>query len=121
MGILCEAIIAPGSRRMADGSERLVLDLQELDRDQWGQLYDLNQKKLVKVYLSAENIKEDAMEIVDELEIEDGQKKSQAQRLRGVLYRLWEQGDRKLSAALHYHDLMDKIIEYYKEKLEPQV
>ena len=69
MGIFCEAVIAPGSRSMADGSERLVLDLQELDREQWAQMYDLKQKKAVKVYLSTENITEESAVIVDDLEL----------------------------------------------------
>ena len=45
-------------------------------------------------------------------------KKSQAERLRGVLYRLWEQSDRALNSDDHYQQELERIIEHYKGKLE---
>lgn len=44
--------------------------------------------------------------------------KSQSQRLRSVLYVLWEQQGKPDIFDIVYHKEMDKIIEHYKNKLE---
>ena len=44
--------------------------------------------------------------------------KSQAQRLRAVFYRLWEKTDKKISSEQHYREMMERVIEFYKEKLD---
>lgn len=44
-------------------------------------------------------------------------KKSDSKRLRDIMYRLWEQGDRKLTDEQYYHSEMEKIIDHYKKKI----
>lgn len=44
--------------------------------------------------------------------------KTPSQRLRGVLYRVWEQGDRKYDFPIWYESQLDKIINKYKAILE---
>lgn len=49
---------------------------------------------------------------------EYSEEKSKAQRLRAVLYLLWQQGDKKTTSEEFYRDRMEKIIEQIKDKLE---
>jgi hypothetical protein len=44
--------------------------------------------------------------------------KSQSQRLRAVLYRLWEQSDTALSSDEFYNNRMELLINQVKERLE---
>jgi hypothetical protein len=44
--------------------------------------------------------------------------KTQAQRLRGVIYRLWEQKGKKGNSEEYYRSVMESLIDLIKEKLE---
>lgn len=44
--------------------------------------------------------------------------KTQAQRLRGVLFRVWEQHGSKGDFETFYRTAMERVIEQFKEKLE---
>jgi hypothetical protein len=46
--------------------------------------------------------------------------KSQSKRLRATLYVLWKQEGENGEFETFYHDWMEKIIEKFKEKLEPE-
>lgn len=48
----------------------------------------------------------------------DLDQKSQSQRMRSVLYILWNQGDKSKDFADYYRDQTEKIIEYLKQKIE---
>lgn len=44
--------------------------------------------------------------------------KTQAQRLRGVIFRLWEQNGKKGNSEEYYRTVMESLIDQLKEKLE---
>lgn len=44
--------------------------------------------------------------------------KTQAQRLRAVIYRLWEQKGKKGDSESYYRSIMESLIEQVKERLE---
>ena len=44
--------------------------------------------------------------------------KTQAQRLRGVIFRLWEQNGNKGDSETYYRAMLEKVIDQFKEKLE---
>ena len=44
--------------------------------------------------------------------------KTQAQRLRGVIYRLWEQNGKQGDSESYYRSLMESLIDQLKGKLE---
>lgn len=46
--------------------------------------------------------------------------KTQSQRLRNVLYRAWEQGSEGMEFAEYYKAKTDKVIQHFKDKLEPR-
>lgn len=60
---------------------------------------------------------EDLSNLPEIAQPEKGQK-SKSVRLRGVLFRFWEQNGKSFgSSELHYDVMMEKIINHYKEKL----
>ena len=54
----------------------------------------------------------------------EAEQKTPSQRLRSVLYRLWEQDGKKdlfgvgCDSDTHYKQMMDKLTNFYKEKLD---
>ena len=48
----------------------------------------------------------------------DTQGKSPSQRMRAVIYKLWEQGGRQGSFDTYYGEYMEKILNQVKEKLD---
>jgi len=58
-------------------------------------------------------------DILEDLpKIEHTQKKSKSQRLRAVLYRIWERSDQTETFDNYYSRIMEKIINKFKMKLE---
>jgi hypothetical protein len=58
-----------------------------------------------------------AFETLQIKEINAPETKSQSQRLRAVLYRLWEQGTKATPSEDFIHKMFEELISYYKEKL----
>lgn len=83
-----------------------AVDLMELRNREGWLLFTANEHEAVEANIPDE--KADAML---------GQK-TQAQRLRGVIYRLWEQNGRKGDSEEYYRSMMEKLIEQLKEKLD---
>ena len=50
----------------------------------------------------------------------DSGAKSQSQRLREIIYVLWQQKGAKGDSDTHYQVTMERLIEYVKSKLEPE-
>lgn len=90
---------------MKDGSLKITLVTRELAPDQMAKLFlSLNQE------IMSVDIPTDISE----------EPKSKAQRLRAVLYKLWEQSwkDRFQTFSLYYDHIMEQLINNYKDKLE---
>ena len=101
---------------MRDRCLRLQVDTQELGEESakvFG-LYDT-----LGVFLfSKSDITNDDLADLPEVK---SQGISQSKRLRNVLYRLWEQSlggqSGRVTFEEYYENMMDKIIEYYKDKI----
>ena len=106
-----------GIRSLKDKTVRLTIDLQEIEPLKLQQLFSYIDE-FVKFYITTENISDQEIEIIDSNEIER-EDKPPSQRLRAVLYRLWEK-DRKgyKDSELFYRFHMSQIIEHYKGKLD---
>lgn len=101
---LKNAIIESVSTRK-DRSLKVVLGLPEVDPKTMAEImFNANQEVL-------------EIEIPDE---QRGETKSRGQRLRGVLYKVWEQNHKENFSTfeLFYAHKMEQIIEKFKEKLE---
>ena len=89
---------------MKDWSLKITLVTRELAPKQMEELfYNLN-KEILTVDVPTDTTEET---------------KSKAQRLRAVLYRLWEQEMKSKydSFELYYNHIMEKLINIYKDKL----
>lgn len=107
---------------MVDRGVQIKIETGELSPDDLSKLFELKSPEgLVWVAFKSLPIKSEDLEIPEI--VEKGVEKSPAQRLRGVLYRYYEQNWRKLGYKnieqfeLFYKMRMEKIINQIKEKL----
>lgn len=100
---------------LSDRSLKLTIYTQELDATAKAILFELQNKLGWMVF------KETAIEEQDiptaEIKLE-GSYKSPSERLRNVLYRIWENGSQKEPFNTHYYPrIMNTLIETYKDRL----
>lgn len=102
-----------------DKTVRVTIGTQELDPATGSELFRL-QNAFVYVVLKEEDFGRDEIEAIEALEAEftDDRRKTSSQRLRSVLYRVWE-NDNKGHEGFNafYLSEMERIIEHYKAKL----
>lgn len=117
--ILIPATVARVASRK-DRSLSVCFDTSELPPQKAGALYAMQNSA---VYLA---VKETAFNAADTEELDslesdfvDDKKKTPSRRLRGVLYRLWEQQPEGYADyKAHYAAKMETIIEHFKNKLD---
>jgi len=117
-GILFGAIVE-GLRSRKDKTIAITLGTQEMSPEKAGELFNTN-SKMVTCYLSIKGeITDNEAEIIDSIEVEAPGKRP-SQRMRGVLFRLWEQAPEGYTDFnLFYIHRMDQMIEKIKSKLIP--
>ncbi len=100
---------------LADNTVRLQVDCQELDSTSEADIFKLRNKLGHFVFAVDENI---TQEDIPTETLDFPTDKSPAQRLRAVLFRLWEQSPRGYKEFEgFYRATMEKYIESLKEKL----
>jgi hypothetical protein len=115
MGIIIASQI-DSIRTLKDGTLKLSLECQELPSKDMSDLFQL--KGLIKVYLSSTNIEKDIISNIDDLVITEEGQKSESQRMRAVLYRLWESKPEGYDTFNDfYKSKMEKIINHIKDKI----
>lgn len=116
-GILLASIVENIATRR-DGTIKVTLGTQELSQGKAGELFALN-GKLAAVYISPkDSINQKEMDQVDSVDV-DLPGKSQSQRLRSVLFVLFEQdheGHKDFKS--YYHSKTEVIIEHMKSKIK---
>lgn len=101
----------------SDGSVKLEFETRELSGVDIAVLADYRMKEGWLMF--AANEKElDEAEVPDEKANPMIGQKTQAQRLRGVIYRLWEQSGKKGDSEAYYRSVMESLIDQLKERLE---
>jgi hypothetical protein len=116
-GLLLGGIVESISTRK-DRTVKVVFGTQELSPSVAGELMRL-QNNLVAVYVSTkEAISQKEMDQVDKIDPEfEG--KSQSQRIRNVLYKLWEQASEGYKDFnLYYQSKTEMYIEHLKSKIK---
>jgi len=115
-GILFAATVE-GLRSRKDKTVAITLGTQELSPEKAGAIFNTN-SKLVSCYLSIkETINDEEQELIDSIEVEKPGK-TPSQRMRGVLYRLWEHAPEGYKDFnLFYLHYMEKMIDHVKSKL----
>lgn len=113
MSLVLDGIVGRINSRK-DGSWVVTLELQEMpDSNQRAELTGLL-NQYIKILLSKEGISSEAQKAVEELELKD-QGKTQSQKLRNVIYRIWE-GKEEGEFDEFYKSFMQKIINGLKTK-----
>ena len=108
-----------GWRSLKDKSYKLTFESFELTPEQ---VMGLNAQLGNAGYLAIKEdpFKQSEKDMINSLESDfEDKKKTQGQRLRGVLYRLWEQTPEGYDDFAKYYDFKtEKIIEHYKKQLD---
>lgn len=106
-------------RSLKDRSYKVVLETSELTPEQ---VVGINASLGQYGYAAFKHdpFKQKEKEILDNLEADFGdKKKSQAQRIRAVLYKCWEQNNEGYEDFNRYYDFQtEKIITHFKNKLD---
>lgn len=116
--IIVTAILEGISTRQ-DGTFKVVLGTQEIDKSKVADLFSLV-NKFSKVLITDNNVIEDLDQgLVDGIKLAAKKgSKSQSQRLRNVIWRVWEANGGKGSFDEYYSNEMERIIDAFKEGLE---
>lgn len=116
MKLILGCIVETISTRQ-DGSLKFSLGTQEIDPSQAGGLFQLR-GKFVKCLVSDNGISPLEEKLVDEEKLKGGKKaKTPGQRLRNVMYRVWEQQGITQEFEQWYAGEMETLIDQYKEAL----
>jgi len=117
MNIIITGEIAKVSTR-ADFSLSIHFSTQEMDAVEKGRLLSL-QGRFLKAFLTDENIiSDEIIKSVNEAEIsDDRKKKTPSQRLRAVLFRIWEKDKGETDFNDFYKEKMEEMIAHYHKKL----
>ena len=100
-----------------DGSIKIVLETREFSPKESSVLFELRGKEAWAI-LSESELKDSEIHIPDERPDPSIGTKTPSQRLRNVLYRLWEQQSSGTDFESFYRIKMDGIIEKLKERLD---
>lgn len=115
-GIIISAIIESVATR-ADGTVKVTLGCQEMNASRAGELMTFN-RKLAAVYVSQKETI--AQKVIDQVDAVDPvmPTKTHSQRMRNVLYRMWEHSPEQFKDFDSYYKYkMDKFIEELKQNL----
>lgn len=103
---------------MADGGLKIVIHTPELAPDAFAKVYQVRNTE-VKMLIS-DTITEEKLELLESVPLAPVAKpaKSASQRLRAVLFRLWEQSTTGQQDFEAYYDArMERLIDHYKSQL----
>lgn len=116
--IVATAILEGISTRQ-DKSFKVVLGTQEIDKSKVADLFSLV-NQFCKILITDNNVVQDLDEqLVEGIKVQATKKtKSHSQRLRNVIWRLWEANGAKGSFDEYYANQMERIIDNYREALE---
>ena len=115
MKVLLPAILSKVTSRR-DRSYTLTFDTRELRGAEAATLLDQLQQEGWLLYSPNPDLKES--DIPDEKANAMVGQKTQAQRLRGVIYRLWEQNGSNGNFEEYYRGVLEGLIEQIKERLD---
>lgn len=114
------AAILTSYRPKSDKSFTVTFNTNELTKEQKSNLDDLHQTHGILYFKGQEKISESELNELDSIDLDlYDNKKTQSQRLRGVLYLNWQKDNKGYQEFKDYYlHETNKIIEHYKGKLE---
>lgn len=102
---------------LSDGSVKVtIVTAKEMSPEDMTALFSFRNKQAYTLHSEIDDF--DESDIPNEKPDFSTGGKTQAQRLRGVIYRIWEQTGKKVDSESYYRSTMEQIISQMKEKLE---
>jgi len=102
---------------LADGSLSLTIHTQELPEETMMRIFQLRKRPGMVLISSDDKINDEELKAVEEFTTDyEFTGKTSSQRLRAVLYKVWEQNPQaqEFEFSLWYEAQMNKVIEKYK-------
>ena len=113
------AAILDGYQRRKDKSVSMRFVTQELTTAEVSEIDRLLDTFGVLYYRGEEQLNKEEVDELDKIELDIfDQPKKQSQRLRNVLYKVWEQEQKTATFKDYYKTETEKIISHYKSKLD---
>lgn len=110
--------IIEGMTSRKDKTIKLSIGTQELNPQQAAQIFSMNQQ-FCYVAIKKEDFSPNEIDTIENLKTELDSQKTPSQRLRGILYRNYEQNSEGYTDfSTYYQAKMDKICTHFKSKLE---
>lgn len=101
-----------------DKTLKVTIGTQELNPNQASEVFGLSQQ-FCYIGMKAEPFKKEETELLDSLKSDLEYQKTPSQRLRAVLYKIYEQDNKGYNDfGTFYAAEMERIIEHYKTKIE---
>lgn len=110
-------VLIAGLSTKVDGSIKIVLETREFKPEEATQVFALRNQEAWAI-LAANEIKEEDVKLPTEKADPAIGTKTPSQRLRAVLYRLWEQTKSGVDFESYYRVNLEKIIDQLKGRLE---
>jgi hypothetical protein len=108
-----------GFRSLKDKTLKITFETQELTPAQTGEILAMT-GSFCYLAIKPEHFKDVEKNVLSDLKAESYEfgGKSSSQRLRGVLFRLWQQDSEGFDSSVkHYEHHLEKIITHFKSKL----
>ena len=107
-----------GIRTLADGTLKITIETPELTEEEYAKLFKIRGGQGYFLFKNCAFTEEDIKD-VPEIAKEFKTDKSPSQRLRNVIYLIWEKNtDKKEQFDAFYKKNIENIIKQYKDKLE---
>lgn len=100
----------------ADKGLRLTFETNELDQEESAQLIQFKGEFGYLVFVKRD-LKPEDLNVPEYAQPAKGEK-TPSQRLRSVIYRLWEKTDKSISSEQFYREKLEQIIEHFKKQLD---
>lgn len=105
-----------GVTKKKDGTLSIKLGTQEMTAEETSKIFDFGNQQIWTAFSNTSLTPNDIK--LPDFTPEFKGEKSPSQRLKAVVYRLWETTDKKKTSEEFYRDYMEKIIDHIKSKLD---
>jgi hypothetical protein len=101
-----------------DGSFNLSFSTYILSEEAKIQIMKMHNASGVLLFTDKDKVEQDDVDMIDNIDLELGNKKSQSERIRNVYYKIWEQDFKEhIDFKTYYINETNKIIEHLKSRL----
>jgi hypothetical protein len=105
-------------RPKSDGSFSLSFGTYILAEEAKIQIMKMHNASGVLLFTDKDKVEQDDVDLIDNIDLELGNKKSQSERIRNIYYKIWEQDFKEhLDFKTYYINETNKVIEHLKSKL----